>query len=350
MNDKYHISIEYGKTWRAKCKAIKSIYGDWDESYNLLPRFLDAIKEANLANEFILISILYTLISVDGTHLYGKYPHCLLIATTLDGNNDRQKGLIRVVERQFLPLECFHRFCVRHLVANFKKTFKNETLIALIWYAGRKTNIIDFDHTLELIEQQTHDDNVRFGVLTTNMSKSFNNVRRGARRLPILALVMDTTRACRVHLYTNNMHEITMDDEKLYQVDLANMTCTCTHFQMEQNPCTHTIAVCAKINYYFNQLCSPWYTTEAYRGKYAIGFYLPKDKLYWPNTDVRVVPPIARKQPGHLRSVHIHTKMDKGERGTYVCGTCKQSGRNSRKCRNPPVNSKHVIEGVVNLT
>ncbi|XP_068639520.1 uncharacterized protein [Aristolochia californica] len=188
------------------------------------------------------------------------------------------------------------------------------------------------------------------------MSKSFNNVRSekmtSFSTLSIDASLknkMDTTRACRVHRYTNNMHEITMDDEKLYRVDLANMTCTCTHFQMEQIPCTHTIAVCAKINYYFNQLCGPWYITEAYRGTYAIGFYLPKDKLYWPNTDVRVVPPIARKQPGRLRSVHIRTKMDNGECGTYVCGTCKQSGRNSRKCRNPPVNSKHVIEGVINL-
>ncbi|XP_068639521.1 uncharacterized protein [Aristolochia californica] len=205
MKDKYHIPVEYGKTWRAKCKAIKAIY--------------DAIKEANPSNEFILcceefghermfkcvfwafgssiagFQYYRPLISVDGTHLYGKYPHCLLIATTLDGNNglfplafaivesehqnswkwflagldrfvikgkkrftlilDRQKGLIRAVERQFLPSECFHHFCVRHLVANFKKTFKNETLIALIWYAGRKTNIIEFDHTMELIEQQS---------------------------------------------------------------------------------------------------------------------------------------------------------------------------------------------------
>ncbi|XP_068639515.1 uncharacterized protein [Aristolochia californica] len=297
MKDKYHISVEYGKTWRAKCKAIKVIYGDWDESYNLLPRFLDAIKEANPANEFILcceefghermfkcvfwafvssiagFQYYRPLISVDGTHLYGKYPHCLLIATTLDGNNglfplafaiveskikivgnDRQKGLIRAVERQFL--------------------LRN---IALIWFAGRKTNIIEFDHTMELIEQQ-------------KKMTSFNTLSIDAS----LKNKMDTTRACRVHRYTNNMYEITMDDEKLYQYDLANMTCTCTHFQMEQIPCIHTIAVCVKINYYFNQLCGPWYTTEAYRGTYAIGFYLPKDKLYWPNMGVRVVPPITR--------------------------------------------------------
>ncbi|XP_068652065.1 uncharacterized protein [Aristolochia californica] len=460
MKDKYHISVRYAKAWRAKCKAIKAIYGDWDESYNLLPRFLDAIKEANPANEFILCSEEFghermfkcvfwafgpsiagfqycrPLISVDGTHLYGKYPHCLLIATTLDGNNglfplafaivesenqkswewflacldrfvikgkkpftlisDRQKGLLMAVQKIFLPSECFHRFCVHHLVANFKKTFKNDTLNALIWSAARKTNIIEFDRTMELIEQQSerakelltegplrpefwslaHDGNVRFGVLTTNMSESFNNVLRGARRLPIQALVAatfhrlnkyfverhefarkmtsfctpsvdvslknkrDKARACRVQQYTNNMYEISMDDGRLYQVDLVNMTCTCNHFQMEQIPCTHAIAVCAKINYDFNQLCSRWYTTEAYRGTYAIGFYPHKDKLYWPNTGVRVVPPIARKQPGRPRSVRIRTEMDKGERGTYFCGTCKQSGHNSRKCRNPPVNAR----------
>ncbi|XP_068645108.1 uncharacterized protein [Aristolochia californica] len=314
MKDKYHISVEYAKAWRAKCKAIKAIYGDWDESYNLLPRFLDAIKEANPANEFILFCEEFghermfkcvfwafgsrPLISVDGTHLYGKYPHCLLIATTLDGNNglfplafaivesenqkswewflacldrfvikgkkpftlisDRQKGLLMAVQRNFLPSECFHRFCVHHLVANFKKTLKNDTLNALIWSAARKTNIIEFDRTMELIEQQSerakelltegplrpefwslgHDDNVRFGVLTTNMSESFNNVLR-------------------------------------------------------------VVGI-----------------QQRHRGTYAIGFYPHKDKLYWPNTGVRVVPPIARKQPGRPRSIRIRTKMDKGERAT----------------------------------
>ncbi|XP_068667709.1 uncharacterized protein [Aristolochia californica] len=111
IKDKYHISIKYGKTWRAKCKAIKAIYGDWDESFNLLPRFLEAIKEANPGNEYVLcceefghermfkrvflafgpsiagFQYCRPLISVDGTHLYGKYPGTLLIATTLDGND-----------------------------------------------------------------------------------------------------------------------------------------------------------------------------------------------------------------------------------------------------------------------
>ncbi|XP_068638416.1 uncharacterized protein [Aristolochia californica] len=282
IKDKYHISVKYGKAWRAKCKAIKIIYGDWDESFILLPQFLDAIKEANPANEYVLCCEAFghemmfkrvfwafgpsiagfqycrPLISVDGTHLYGKYPGTLLIATTLDGKD------------------------------------------------ARKANITDFDHTLQLIEQQSerakelltegqlspefwslaHDGNVHFGVLTTNMSECFNNVLKGARSLPI-------------------------------QVDLVNMTCTCTHFQMEKIPCTHAIAVCRKNNFDFNQLCGHWYTTKAYRRTYAMRFYPPKDKLYWPNTGVRVVPPIARKQPGRPRSVRVRTEMDKGEHGTY---------------------------------
>ncbi|XP_068638996.1 uncharacterized protein [Aristolochia californica] len=288
IKDKYYISIKYGKAWRAKCKAIKAIYGDWDEPYNLLSRFLDAIKEANPVNEYILcceefghermfkcvfwdfvssiagFQYCRPLISVDGTHLYGKYPGCLLIAITLAGNGgifplvfaivesenqdtwewclpcldrfvikgtkpftltDRQKGLIRVVQKQFPPPECYHRFCLRHLVANFKKTFKNETLSALIWSVAKKTNITDFDLTMELIEQQSErakelltegqlspefwslapDGNVRFGVLTTNMSECFNNVLKGARSLPIQALVASTF--YRLNKYFVKRHE-----------------------------------------------------------------------------------------------------------------------------------------------
>ncbi|XP_068666529.1 uncharacterized protein [Aristolochia californica] len=292
MKDKYHISVRYAKAWRAKYKAIKATYGDWDESYNLLPLchgFLDAIKEVNPANEFILcceefghermfkcvfwafgpsnagFQYCRPLISVDGTHLYGKYPHCLLIATPLDGNNGLFPLAFAIVESENQDF------------ANFKKTFRNDTLNALIWYAARKTNIIEFDRMMELIEQQSvrakqlliegqlrpefwslaHDGNVRFSVLTTNMSESFNNVLRGARRLPIQALVAvtfhrlnkyfverhefarkmtsfctpsvdvslknkrDKARACRVHKYANKMYEISMDDERLYQVDLV---------------------------------------------------------------------------------------------------------------------------------
>jgi hypothetical protein len=36
--------IKYGKAWRAKQRAWKMIYEDWEEGYNKLPALFNAIK------------------------------------------------------------------------------------------------------------------------------------------------------------------------------------------------------------------------------------------------------------------------------------------------------------------
>jgi hypothetical protein len=39
--------ITYGKVWRAKQRAWKMIYGDWEDGYEQLPVLLNAIKAVN---------------------------------------------------------------------------------------------------------------------------------------------------------------------------------------------------------------------------------------------------------------------------------------------------------------
>jgi hypothetical protein len=41
--------ITYGKAWRAKQRAWKMIYGDWEDGYEQLPILLNAIKAVNLS-------------------------------------------------------------------------------------------------------------------------------------------------------------------------------------------------------------------------------------------------------------------------------------------------------------
>jgi len=42
-----HYKIKYGKAWRAKQRAWKMIYGDWEEAYEKLPALFNAMKAAN---------------------------------------------------------------------------------------------------------------------------------------------------------------------------------------------------------------------------------------------------------------------------------------------------------------
>ncbi|KAG9446140.1 hypothetical protein H6P81_012268 [Aristolochia fimbriata] len=105
VKDKYHIQVSYSRAWRARNKALVAVFGGWDESYNLLPQFLKAIKDTNRGTKYKMITtddgvregnfvrfdrafwafrpaihgfqFCRPFISVDGTHLYGKYKGCL---------------------------------------------------------------------------------------------------------------------------------------------------------------------------------------------------------------------------------------------------------------------------------
>jgi len=52
----FKYDIKYGKVWRAKQRARKMIYGDWEEGYEQLPAMFNAIKAANpgMHYEYIL--------------------------------------------------------------------------------------------------------------------------------------------------------------------------------------------------------------------------------------------------------------------------------------------------------
>ena len=43
----YGVQVSYKKAWHGKRKALASIYGSPKENFQLLPRYLEAVKEAN---------------------------------------------------------------------------------------------------------------------------------------------------------------------------------------------------------------------------------------------------------------------------------------------------------------
>ncbi|KAK7262381.1 hypothetical protein RJT34_29953 [Clitoria ternatea] len=193
--------ISYSKAWKAKQKAIVRVFGDWDESYALLPRWLSRMLQVAPGSTYHLTTSDYyvgtevdpqfrtfkrvfwtfkqcvdafafckPVIQVDGTFLYGKYRHTLLVATTQDGNNNVLPIAFAVVEGETLqawtwflahirihvttmpgiclisdrhqsiksavsnpqigwqPPNAYHVFCIRHIASNFNNKFKNTRL------------------------------------------------------------------------------------------------------------------------------------------------------------------------------------------------------------------------------
>ncbi|XP_057536703.1 uncharacterized protein LOC130814600 [Amaranthus tricolor] len=118
VKDQFGVDVTYKRAWYAKQQGLLSIYGTWEDSYPLLPRFLKALhvsnpgtvvewffKEDNDVGVYVYPSIrtfqrvfwafkpsieefkyCKPLIAIDGTHLYGKYRHTLLTAIAQDGN------------------------------------------------------------------------------------------------------------------------------------------------------------------------------------------------------------------------------------------------------------------------
>ncbi|RYR59575.1 hypothetical protein Ahy_A05g025472 [Arachis hypogaea] len=209
VQSKFNYTISYRKAWLAKQKAVESIFGGWEASYEALPIWFEAMchKEPSAVVHFQImpayqgddvvpnIRVLHRvfwsyypcirafrhckpIVQVDGTHLYGKYKGCLLVAVSQDGNNnivpiafaivegetsdawhfflsnlrqhvvrrdggglisDRHDSIRSAVDRSdgaWSPPRAFHMFCIRHIESNFLRKFKAPYLQKLIVNIG----------------------------------------------------------------------------------------------------------------------------------------------------------------------------------------------------------------------
>ncbi|XP_072093544.1 uncharacterized protein [Arachis hypogaea] len=192
------------------------------------------------------------IIQVDGTHLYGKYKGCLLVAVSQDGNNnivpiafaimegetsdawhfflsnlrqhvvtrdgvglisDRHESINAAVERSngaWSPPRAFHMFCIRHIESNFLRKFKAPYLQKLVVNIGYSRTVREYEVRYQRLRERgeaytdwlnrisreqyalVFDGGYRWGHMTTNLVECINSVLKGARNLPITALVKAT--------------------------------------------------------------------------------------------------------------------------------------------------------------
>ncbi|XP_021749052.1 uncharacterized protein LOC110714810 [Chenopodium quinoa] len=205
------------------------------------------------------------LLSIDETHLYGKYKGTLLVATSVDANfqvfplafaivegentsswswflscirvhvtdreglcviSDRHAGIIAAMTNPdvgFHEPRAFHRFCVRQMASNLRTHVKNNDMrdrFKAAAYQRQEKKLVEDMHyigeacvkSLEYITDVPfhrwslfHDAGRRHGICTTNFSETFNNVLKGARFLPIMSLVELTFH--RVNKYFNRSRD-----------------------------------------------------------------------------------------------------------------------------------------------
>ncbi|XP_020987421.1 uncharacterized protein LOC110275596 [Arachis duranensis] len=258
----------YRRVWMAKQKAVAIIYRDWDESYNELPSPEDlpcsswgtAGRVPCLFSEAILDVLpcieafrhCKPLVSIDGTHLYGKYGGTLLVAIAQDGNSNilpvafalvegenaeswsfflshlrqhvtPQPGLLVISDRHngikaaleapdggWLPPAAYRAFCIWHVAANFALTFKGKDARRLLVNAAYAKTEVEFEYWFDILRSENPamcewanrieyslwtqycDEGRRFGHMTTNISECVNSILKGVRNLPVWSLVKAT--------------------------------------------------------------------------------------------------------------------------------------------------------------
>ncbi|XP_030936662.1 uncharacterized protein LOC115961901 [Quercus lobata] len=215
----------YYKIWDAKQKAIGKMFGNWEESYQRLQKLLMAYIDQDPTTQVfyrttstgeddtVFLNYVFwsfgpsidgfkyckPVISIDGTHLYGKYQGKLLVAMATDANNkifplafaivDSESGSswrwflqclrdaigrvipnegICIISDRHLSIKntianyprrddgrplVFHRYCLRHVASNFNTHFQNSTLKSAALKAGYASQAVKFYTIMETIKQ-----------------------------------------------------------------------------------------------------------------------------------------------------------------------------------------------------
>ncbi|XP_015963928.1 uncharacterized protein LOC107487745 [Arachis duranensis] len=192
------------------------------------------------------------LVQVDGTHLYGKYKGTLLVAVAQDGNqnivpiafalvegetvdawhfflrnlrtyvvrkdgvgmiSDRHESIRAAVNRSggdWQPPRAWWMFCIRHIGSNFLRAFKVPHLQKLVVNIGYSRTVEEYNINYKRLEERgeayarwcdaiglrhwvlAFDEGHQWGHMRTNLVECINSVLKGARNLPMLALVRVT--------------------------------------------------------------------------------------------------------------------------------------------------------------
>ena len=208
---------------------------------------------------------------------------------------------------------------------------------------------------------QLHDGGYRYGAMTTNVLECFNGVLKGARSLPIAAMVeftqsklvayfhdrhkeithdlskgkvwskyalkifgqnLQKSTTHQVHVYNNlngiyqvitayNIHS-SGGGHHSHEVNLVDRTCCCKKWQNRKIPCSHAITALQHLGQDVTTYIDPCYSLENAICTYSHVFVVPKSESLWRDVDgPKWVPdPDLLRAKGRTVKSRIQNEMD----------------------------------------
>ncbi|KAI3449454.1 hypothetical protein Pfo_006119 [Paulownia fortunei] len=135
--------ISYSKAWYSLKHTRENVYGTWESSVQKLPKFMRALQKSNERTvvewdhkntrnprQKIIKYVFWAfklciegfhhcrkVISVDGTHLYTKYKHKMLIVVSMDGNQQVLLLTFTIVdEKTTMSWKWFLQMLSKHII------------------------------------------------------------------------------------------------------------------------------------------------------------------------------------------------------------------------------------------
>uniref|UniRef100_A0A453EDQ5 SWIM-type domain-containing protein n=1 Tax=Aegilops tauschii subsp. strangulata TaxID=200361 RepID=A0A453EDQ5_AEGTS len=268
LQDEHHVTLNYHTVWKGKQKAATGLYGSWEESFRMLYNYKAEIElrssgsiveidttthegEVHFSKLFIafkpcidgFVNGCRPYISIDSTHLNGKWNGQLAIVTALDGHNwmfpvaygfiesengdnwawfmnqvkkaigdppvlvvctDACKGLENAVKKVFPQAE--QRECFRHMWHNFQKYFHGD-VFGRLWPAARAYRPEEYQHHMAKVFDASEkvypylrdyhnllwmwcmfNPAIKCDYINNNLAECFNAWVRDIKDLPIVQL------------------------------------------------------------------------------------------------------------------------------------------------------------------
>ncbi|KAL4304651.1 hypothetical protein GQ457_10G028180 [Hibiscus cannabinus] len=287
-----------------------------------------------------------------------------------------------------------HRFCARHMYANWRKVHKGGDMQMLFWKCCKATTQSEFAkyaNRIGKLKGKAYDDlmeknpihwskaffstSSKCDAVDNNFSEAFNSAIIGARFKSIISMLEDIrhyvmnrivehkkkslrweselcpriekkleehkklSSSCHVVWNGAEGYEVVHGDDT-FVVDVREWTCTCRVWDLIGIPCPHAVCVILYREEPLNQYVIGLYKKQKYQELYSVVMPTVASEKFWKDCGMgQIDPPLHRKMPGrpkHKRrreegEVRGRTKLRKlGSK--LSCRLCGGIGHNVRTC------------------